>query len=153
MPALQRVISMKAALVKLFVDELPKNDKNITKNDKYWTIQNALESKEVEIQMKFLISIKPIFDEFLTKFQKEEPMIHLLYPNCEKLLKLTIGRLMKNKVYKDKRGEDLKKINVEKVEMQLTSDQFKQMQGHKVVTLMESTDTDDNCCILGHKPL
>ena len=37
-PALQRVISMKAALVKLFVDELPKNDKNITKNDKYWTI-------------------------------------------------------------------------------------------------------------------
>ena len=143
-PALQRVISMKAALVKLFVDELPKNDKNITKNDKYWTIQNALESKEVEIQMEFLISIKPIFDEFLTKFQKEEPMIHLLYPNCEKLLKLTIGRLMKNKVYKDKRGEDLKKINVEKVEMQLTSDQFKQMQGHKVVTLMESTDTDDN---------
>ena len=143
-PALQRVISMKAALVKLFVDELPKNDKNITKNDKYWTIQNALESKEVEIQMEFLISIKPIFDEFLTKFQKEEPMIHLLYPNCEKLLKLTIGRPMKNKVYKDKRGEDLKKINVEKVEMQLTSDQFKQMQGHKVVTLMESTDTDDN---------
>ena len=143
-PALQRVISMKAALVKLFVDELPKNDKNITKNDKYWTIRNALESKEVEIQMEFLISIKPIFDEFLTKFQKEEPMIHLLYPNCEKLLKLTIGRLMKNNVYKDKRGEDLKKINVEKVEMQLTSDQFKQMQGHKVVTLMESTDTDDN---------
>ena len=46
-PALQRVISMKAALVKLFVDELPKNDKNITKNDKYWTIRNALESKEV----------------------------------------------------------------------------------------------------------
>ena len=29
-PALQCVISMKAALVKLFVDELPKNDKNIT---------------------------------------------------------------------------------------------------------------------------
>ena len=137
-------MTMKAAFVKLFVDELPKNDKNITKNDKYWTIRNALESKEVEIQMEFLISIKPIFDEFLTKFQKEEPMIHLLYPNCEKLLKLTIGRLMKNKVYKDKRGEDLKKINVEKVEMQLTSDQFKQMQGHKVVTLMESTDTDDN---------
>ena len=132
---------MKAALVKLFVDELPKNDENITKNDKYWTIQNALESKEAEIQMEFLISIKPIFDEFLTKFQKEEPMIHLLYPNCEKLLRLTIGRLMKNKVYKDKRGEDLKKVNVEKVEMQLTSDQFKQMQGHKVVTLM---DTDDN---------
>ena len=37
-PALQLVISMKAVLVKLFVDELPKNDKNITKNDKYWTI-------------------------------------------------------------------------------------------------------------------
>ena len=34
-------------------------------------------------------------------------MIHLLYPNCEKLLKLTIGRLMKNKVYKDIKGRRL----------------------------------------------
>ena len=97
-------MSVKTALLKLFVDELPKNDRNITNNDKYLIIRRALESKEVEVQMELLTSIKPIFDEFLTKFQKEEPMIHLLYPNCEKLLKLIIGRLMRNSVYKDKHG-------------------------------------------------
>ena len=54
--------------------------------------KNALESKEVEVEIEFLLSIKPIFDEFLTRFQKEEPMIHLLHSNCEKLLKTAMGR-------------------------------------------------------------
>ena len=53
-PAIQRVMSMKTALLKLFVDQLPKNDKNITNNDKYLIIRRALESKEVELQMEFL---------------------------------------------------------------------------------------------------
>ena len=142
---------MKTALVKLFVDELPKNDKNITHNDKYLIIRCALESKEVEVQMEFLMSIKPIFDEFLTKFQKEEPMIHLLYPNCEKLLKLIIGRVMRNSVYKDKHGKDLKQVDVEKVEKQLKKDNFKQMQGHKVATLLEKDDSSSTRALLGIK--
>ena len=61
---------------------MPKNDKNITKNDKYMAIKNSQESKEVEIEVEFLISIKLSFDSFMTKFQAEEPMIHLLYSNC-----------------------------------------------------------------------
>ena len=150
-PAIQCVMSMKTALVKLFVDELPKNDKNITHNDKYLIIRCALESKDVEVQMEFLMSIKPIFDEFLTKFQKEEPMIHLLYPNCEKLLKLIIGRLMRNSVYKDKHGKDLKQVDVEKVEKQLKKDNFKQMQGHKVATLLEKDDSSSTRALLGMK--
>ena len=115
----------------------------------YLTIRCALESKEVEVQMEFLISIKPIFDEFLTKFQKEEPMIHLQYPNCEKLLKVTLGRLTKNKVYKDKKGEQLKKVDVEQEEMQLKTDNFKLMQGHNVATHLEHDENLSKRALLG----
>lgn len=69
------------------------------------TIKESLESKEVEIEVEFLISIKPIFDSFMTKFQAEEPMIHLLYSNCEKLLKLAMGRLMKSENICTKKGK------------------------------------------------
>ena len=86
-PALERFLTVKKALEKLLLVEMPKNDKNITRNDKYMTIKKSLESKDVAIQVEFLISIKPIFDNFMTKFQAEEPMIHLLYSNCENTVK------------------------------------------------------------------
>ena len=88
-PPLQCLITIKDALKKLLLEEMPKNDKAIIKNDKYIVIKKALESKEVEVEIEFLLSMKLIFNEILTKFQKEEPMIH-----CEKLLKTAMGRLM-----------------------------------------------------------
>ena len=59
-PALERFLTVKKALEKLLLVEMPKNDKNITRNDKYMTIKKSLESKDVAIQVEFLISIKPI---------------------------------------------------------------------------------------------
>ena len=53
-------------------------------------------------------------------------MIHLLYPNCEKLLKGVMGRILKSRAYTDK---TLKQVDVEKVELQLNIEQFKSMQG------------------------
>ena len=56
-------------------------------------------------------------------------MIHLLYPNCEKLLKGVMGRLLESRAYTDKKGATLKQVDVEKVELQLNIEQFKCMQG------------------------
>ena len=55
--------------------------------------KKALESKEVGTEIAFLISIIPVFDEFITKFQREEPVIQ-----TETLLKRKVGRLMKSRV-------------------------------------------------------
>ena len=93
---------------KLLLEEMPKNDKTIIKNDKYIVIKKALESKEVEVEIEFLLSIKPIFDDFLTRFQKEEPMIHRLHSNCEQLLKTAMGKLMQSNAYVDKRHNAFK---------------------------------------------
>ena len=72
-PCLQRLTKVKEAVKKL-IDDIGRNDKNIGKNDKYLAI-GGLESKEVWVEIEFLLTIKPVLDEFMTKFQREEPMI------------------------------------------------------------------------------
>ena len=123
-------MKIKEAAKKLLLVELPK-DANISKSDKYMAIKKILESKEVDTEIAFLTSIKPVFDELMTKFQREEPMIHLLEPNCEKLLKTTMARLMKSKIYTEKKRRALKEVDVEDVNLQLNIDRFKAMQGRK----------------------
>ena len=80
-------------------------------------IRKSLASKGVDVEIQFLIAVKPLFNEFMTKFQKEEPMIHLLYPSCEKLLKTTVGRILKSRVYTEKKGRTLKEVNINIVDL------------------------------------
>ena len=127
-PALQRLVKVKEAVKKLLVD-IGRNDKNIEKNDRYLAIKKALESKEVAVEIEFLLTIKLVFDEFMTNFQKEEPMIHLLYASSEKLLKTTMSRLLKEKAYMDRKGDELKEVKVDEVNMQLSNDKFTTKQG------------------------
>ena len=128
-PALQCLVHIKDALKKLLIEELPKQYMKIKENEKYLDVKKGLESKEIAVEMEFLIAVKPLCDKFITKFQKEEPMIHLLYPYCENLLKGVMGRLLKSRAYTDKKGATLKQVDVEKVELQLNIKQFKSMQG------------------------
>ena len=71
-------VTITDAVKKLMLQDIPKNDKNISKDDKYLSIKSALESKEVDVEIEFIISTKPLFDEFMTKFKMETPMIHML---------------------------------------------------------------------------
>ena len=76
-----------------------------------------LESREVYKETAFLISIMSVLDEFITKFQREQPLSNLSHPNYEKLLKTTMARLMKIKVYTEKKGKAPKKVSVEDVNL------------------------------------
>ena len=58
-------------------------------------------------------------------------MVHLLHSNCEELVKTTMARLMKSKVYTEKKERAFKEVDVEDVNLQLNSDKFKVMQGKK----------------------
>ena len=96
---------------------LPKSDKNINKSDKFLSIKKSLESKEVDVEIQFLINVKLDFDNFMKKFQKEEPMIHLLYASIGKLLKTLMARLLKSDTYTGKNGRALKDIDMEDVNL------------------------------------
>ena len=102
--------------------------------------------------MEFLVSIKPLFDDFMTKFQKEEPMVHMLYNNCQQLLKVAIGRLMKSACFSNNEGKELTNINVDDVSLQLGTEDFKTMQGPKVVMLLkELPEGPQRKAVLGMK--
>ena len=120
-PALECLVQIKEALKKLLIEKLPKQDKHLKGNEKYLDVKKGLESQEIAVEIEFIITVKPLF-EFMTKFQKEEPMIHLLHPNCEKLLKTVMGRLLKSKAYTEKKGRALMDIDVGNVQLQLTTD-------------------------------
>ena len=123
-PALQCLVAIKDAAKKLLLEDMPNNDKNINKNDKYMFIERALEAKEVDVEIEFIISTKPVF-EVMTKFHMEELRIHMLYPSSVKLLKTAMGILIKSKAYTEMSGAALKQVNVKDVELQLKNDQFK----------------------------
>ena len=59
----------------------------------------------------------PVFDEFMKKFQREEPVMHLSHPNCGKLLKTTMTRFMESKIYTEKKGKAFKEVNVGRCEL------------------------------------
>ena len=55
LPALQYVVTIKSAVKKLLLNELPKNDKSMVNNDKYLAVKKALDSREVEAKIEFFI--------------------------------------------------------------------------------------------------
>ena len=73
------------------------SDKDITRNEKYRAIQHKLQSKEqvLMVQMCFLESVKPIFDEFLTCMQATGPLIHSLHLSMVDVLTKLSLRLTK----------------------------------------------------------
>ena len=55
-PALQRLTKVKEAVKKL-INDIGRNDKSIGKNDKNLAIKRGLESKEVWVEIEFLLAI------------------------------------------------------------------------------------------------
>ena len=126
-PALQRLTKVKEAVKKL-IDDIGRNDKNIGKNDKYLAIKRGLESKEVWVEIKFLLTIKPVFDEFMTVPERRTNDTSSVSKQCE-TTETTMSRLLKEQAYVDKKGDKLKEVNVDEVNIQLTSDKLRTKQG------------------------
>jgi hypothetical protein len=78
-------------------------------------------NKEGVVQIHFLDETVPLFEEFATFFQSQEPKIHVLYNMmCQLLQKLF--RFLKPALHIDKLGRDYKDIDVKAVANQLSDD-------------------------------
>ena len=51
----------------------------------------------------------------MTIFQREEPIVDMLHNNCQQLLKLALGRLLKSACFSNKEGKELANIIVDDV--------------------------------------
>ena len=61
------LVTIKDAVKKFLLEDTAKNDKIISKNDKYLSIKRALESKALDVKIEFIISTIPLFDEFMAQ--------------------------------------------------------------------------------------
>lgn len=61
----------------------------------------------------FLRNVADVFVEFLTLFQRREPLLHILYEEMVKLVKRILGRFLLIGAYRDFTGVELQFLNVE----------------------------------------
>ena len=60
------------------------------------------------------MSVKPVFDSFLSAFQTKGPLIHCLYQCMIDLIKTLLRRFMKPEKVSNTPSKDLKKLDVTK---------------------------------------
>ncbi|CAF2855769.1 unnamed protein product [Rotaria sp. Silwood2] len=104
-----RVLTLWEPLNEYFLIFLPTCQKaQIRKNDKYEKIKSNLTSNVSKIRLHFVLFLcETIFDRFLTWFQQEGPLIHLLHHELSELFHLVSLQFLKSDYVADKSGSDL----------------------------------------------
>ena len=128
-PALERVLVRWEDAKKYFVAFLPFNKeykRHLPKNERFQRINTALKKDEQLslLEIEFLRNIAPIFTKFLRMFQADGPMIHLMHHELRTILSTIMGRFLKSQVLDVKSSKDLLKIEICKVENQLSLDKM-----------------------------
>ena len=111
-----------------FFEYLPKQkgvEKGAANNERYKRISMLFKRENVIlVQIAFLIDAAIPFQKFLTTFQFEGPLIHILFKKLKSLLKSIVLRFIDPKILEGKSGADLAKIVVDSQEKQLSLDKI-----------------------------
>ena len=103
--AIDRILVQWDGLLEYFLKTLPKQQPNVAKVPRYTRIKKHLDFNVVTlVQLHFLRSVAGIFTEFLAFFQREEPLIHLLYDWMCELVRKIMGRFVKRSAFHGKAG-------------------------------------------------
>ena len=126
-PALKRIVKNFEPLSEYFLKELPKTAaqnktvKLLEKNESYSRICRLLKAPAILIQMNFLISLEPLYDRFLKLFQREDPLIHILYSEMKDLMRGFMLRFLKSSIVSAQNtGKKLLEVDVEEKDNQLS---------------------------------
>ena len=85
---LERVIEQWTNLKGYFLEYLPKQKKNYLAKRRYLPIKTVLQTSSTLIRLNFLVFLSHnIYREILVWFQQSQPLIHLLYDECERLIR------------------------------------------------------------------
>jgi hypothetical protein len=110
-----------------FINFLPcTQKKQIKKNEKYDKIKSNLISNVSKIRLQFVLFLcENIFDRFLTWFQQEGPLIHLLHHELSELFNLVLLQFLKSDYVAEKGGADLLNLDFKLNEKQLNNKQIR----------------------------
>lgn len=96
--AAKRVLQQWPALVKYFVTFIPRNKNNLTKTAKYNRIVARLKRNVMKAELCFVSCSAEIFSAFTGLFQRQEPLVHVLYDDLRKVTLTLAGRICKPSV-------------------------------------------------------
>ena len=115
------------ALGEYFLVYLPTNEKAQTLgNAKYDSIKSNLSSHVCKTRLLFVSYLcRSIFDRFLTWFQQEGPLIHLLHQELSDLYRIVLLSFLTPDYVGNKQGAELLKIDFTFAEKQLNSKQLR----------------------------
>lgn len=104
-----------------FLIYLPSKQSNILKkNNKYDEIKDILVSNISKVRLHFILFLcRSIFDPFLTWFQKEGPLIHLLYDELSDLYRSILLCFLSREYVGSISGSDLLNVDFKLAEKQL----------------------------------
>lgn len=85
--AISRVIEQWPALKKYFLNYLPKHgSESVLKGNHYRTIKSCLQEETFLALLHFLVAASRSFIKFTGFFQREEPLIHIMYDKIKELI-------------------------------------------------------------------
>lgn len=123
-PAISRILEQWDALLQ-FVKYLGKDPRTTPKSVNYRRVAALLATGEkdaTKFNLEFLNNIIPIFEDFLTLFQRSTPTVHLVYDlMCQTLTKL-MRRFLKSDAMKGKYGTELSKLPCEDIQLRLADE-------------------------------
>lgn len=99
--AASRLLEQWSALVRYMLVYIPKHRPKLTATSKYLKIVNALKKPTAKAEVQFVVNSAEVFQRFTLKFQRQEPLIHVLYDELRDLLLTLVGRTCKAEVHKD----------------------------------------------------
>lgn len=89
-PVVERTVEQEFTLRKLFLEEIPKNYRNVAKQGRVIRITTALKGKFTFPTLHFILHFLVNFQKFEKLFQRAEPTIHLLYDKQINLFQTTL---------------------------------------------------------------
>lgn len=102
-PVAERVIEQYPAITHFFLEMMAKkvSTKKLRENDRLVMIMKRLKDPTLKAEVFFVSESAKIFNRFLTLFQKQEPLIHMLYEECRNLLMVILNKICKQDTVKN----------------------------------------------------
>ena len=93
-----RLLEQWPAVTKYFMVFVPKYKSDLMISSKYKNIVSLLKVNTMKVEINFACSSAHIFSQFTGHFQKEEPLIHLLYDHLKTLTSRLMTRICHSEV-------------------------------------------------------
>lgn len=93
--AAERLLEQWDAVIKYFLDFIPKKKPELITKPSYTRVVRLLKKPAVKAEVMFVISSAAVFSHVTEFFQKEEPLVHILSHSLNSLVTTLLGRICK----------------------------------------------------------